>query len=63
MNNIEEIKLIKNDIKDLLKSIDDLEIEIIQQNIHNNNKIELYKSLMENVIIEYHDVCKKIFSN
>lgn len=53
---------IKNEIEDLLVSIDDLEINIIQSNVKNTQLLELYRLMMENIILEHHSICKKIFS-
>jgi hypothetical protein len=64
-NNIkvkENITIIKNEITDLLESIDNLEVNIIQLNNKNTKTIEFYKLMMENLILEHHDLCKKIFN-
>ncbi len=53
---------IKNDIEKLLYQIDNLEVKIIQQNNTNSETIELYKLMMEKLILEHHTACKKIFS-
>ena len=64
-NNIkvkENIIIIKNEITDLLESIDNLEVNIIQLNNKNTSTIDFYKIMMENLILEHHDLCKKIFN-
>lgn len=58
----ENIVKIEKDIKDLSMLIDNLEIDIIQKNIKNNQMIELFKLMMENLILEHHEICKKIFN-
>lgn len=64
-NNIkvnENITIIKNEITELLESIDNLEVNIIQANNKNTSTIDFYKIMMENLILEHHDLCKKIFN-
>jgi hypothetical protein len=56
-----DIKNITGEIKDLLKLIDNLEVEIIDTNKKNEHKIIMYKMMMENIILEYHETCKKLF--
>ncbi len=41
--------------------IDNLEIDIIDSNKKNDDKITMYKLMMENLILEYHETCKKIY--
>ncbi len=60
MDKIEEICTIKEDIEELSKLIDDLEINIIENNIKNNKKIDLFKLMLENIIIEHHNICKTL---
>jgi predicted pyridoxine 5'-phosphate oxidase superfamily flavin-nucleotide-binding protein len=60
MDKIKEISIIKEDIEELSKLIDDLEINIIENNIKNNKKIDLFKLMLENIIIEHHNICKTI---
>jgi hypothetical protein len=36
-------------------------IKIQEQNDNENDKINRYKILMENIILDYHNFCKKIF--
>ncbi len=56
-----DIKNITVELKDLLKLIDNLEVEIIDTNKTNEHKIIMYKMMMENIILEYHETCKKLF--
>ena len=56
-----DIKNISGDLKDLLKLIDNLEVELIDSNKKNEHKIIMYKMMMENIILEYHETCKKLF--
>jgi len=64
MNNktIVNIKIIKDEITELLEQIDNLEINIIDKNNKNTKTIEFYKLMMENLILEHHNLCKKIFN-
>ena len=64
MNNktVVNIKIIKDEITELLEQIDDLEINIINKNTKNTKLIEFYKLMMENLILEHHNLCKKIFN-
>ncbi len=56
-----DIKNISGELKDLLKLIDNLEVELIDSNKKNEHKIIMYKMMMENIILEYHETCKKLF--
>lgn len=60
--NKKNIKKIKKEITDLSTLMDNLEINIIEKNIKNTKIIELYKLMMENIILEHHNVCKNIFN-
>ena len=64
MNNktVVNIKIIKDEITELLEQIDNLEINIINKNTKNTKLIEFYKLMMENLILEHHNLCKKIFN-
>jgi len=53
--------IVKKDINKLLKLIDETEIEIINNNKINSNKLNTYYTMLDTVIIEYHEVCKKLF--
>ncbi len=58
---IKEINTIQNESKDLIKMIDELEIDLIKKNEENEKIIKLYKMMLENIILEYHESCKKIY--
>jgi hypothetical protein len=64
MNNkiTENILTIKDETTELLEQIDNLEINIINNNNKNKKTIEFYKLMMENIILEHHNLCKKIFN-
>ncbi len=51
----------KKEIEELLFLIDNLEVKIIETNEKNTTTIDLYKTMMENLLLEYHNTCKKIF--
>jgi len=55
-----EIKIINNEVKEFIKNIDELEIDIIKKNNINERNINLYKMMLENIILEHHEACKKI---
>lgn len=57
MNQIENIKIIKNDIVELLLLIDNLEINVIDVNNTDKTHIAKYKTMIENIIFEYHNIC------
>lgn len=67
MNSIDN-KIYKNikenikEIEELLYLIDNLSVKIIDKNDKNNVMIDLYKIMMENLIVEHHNTCKKIFN-
>ena len=61
INNIDDIEILKNESILLLNKIDNLEIEIINDNHTFEDKIKKYKLFIENLIIEHHKVCSKIF--
>ena len=63
MEEIEEIKKIKKETIDLLKNIDEFEIDIINKNKLYKEKILLYKLFLENLIIEHHNFCNKLFTD
>ncbi len=60
--NVNNIKQIHSEIKKIMKSIDEKEKNLIDINNKNINLIEKYKFFMEELITEYHDVCKKIYN-
>ncbi len=53
-------EIIVSEMKGLLEKIDNLEIELNENNKNMSDKIELYKIMVENMLLEYHQVCKKI---
>lgn len=55
-------KILK-ELIELNNLIDSKCILIQEQNFKNNFRIDQYKILMENIILDYHNVCKKIFIN
>jgi hypothetical protein len=59
----EDINNINNNIIELTKLIDKKSLEIYDVNENNNKKILNYKSLLENIILEYHKTCKEMFKN
>ncbi len=56
-----KVSKLEDEIKEISVLIDNLEIEIIKKNTDNNKIIELYKIMMENLVLEHHETCKKIF--
>ena len=58
-----DIKLIIDNIKELILLIDNFEIHIINNNKINNKTIDNYKTMMDTIILDYHSVCKKILNN
>ena len=56
------IKIIKNETTELLEQIDNFQINIINKNNKNEKTIEFYKLMMENLILEHHNLCKKFFN-
>ena len=60
--NENNIKKIHSEIVKIMKTIDEKEKTLIDINNKNNNLIEKYKFFMEELITEYHGVCKKIYS-
>ena len=63
MNNKQDIIEIKNEIIELNNLIDKKCLDIFETNEDCNNKILKYKLLMENIIIEYHKICKELLKN
>jgi hypothetical protein len=60
-NDLENVLKIKNEITYLLKDIDKKEnnlLETIKNNMHN---ILVYKSFLEDIIEEYHNICTQIY--
>ena len=63
MDNItlEDVIKIKNEIKSLLNEIDEKEKIIIEKVKTNSRDIQIYKTYLEDIIEEYHLICKKIY--
>jgi len=59
---IENYNKILSELTELNNLIDLKCIKIQEENNLNIKQIEKYKVLMENIILDYHNVCKKIFS-
>ena len=60
--NVNNIKQINSEIKKIMKSIEEKEKNLIDINNKNINLIEKYKFFMEELITEYHGVCKKVYN-
>jgi hypothetical protein len=60
---ISNILDIKKDILELSNSIDKKCLEIYELNESSEKKTKQYKLMMENLILEYHNVCKNLFEN
>ena len=58
---INDIIIIKQDILELSDVIDKKCLEIYEFNQENTKKTHHYKLMMENLILEYHNVCKNLF--
>jgi hypothetical protein len=61
-NAYDDIEEIKKEMDELNILIDKKCLDIYNQNVENENKIFMYKTYMENVILEYHKICKILFS-
>ena len=59
---INNINKIRNQIVSVMKSIEKKEQNLIDINNKNNNLIETYKLFIQELITEYHNVCKKIYN-
>jgi hypothetical protein len=60
--NLNDIVKIKNEIKLLLKEVEQKENKLIEKIETNTCDILIYKSYLEDVIEKYHSICKKIYS-
>lgn len=58
---LENISEIKNEIKFLLNDIEKKEILLIEDLKKNKESINFYKNCLEEIIEEYHLLCKKIY--
>ena len=59
---IKNIKDIREEIIELNNIIDKKCLDIYNQNNKNENKINVYQNYLESVILEYHKMCKIIYS-
>jgi hypothetical protein len=59
--NLDNIIKIKDEIKFLLKDIEEKEKILVNDLEKSNNKIMMLKTCLEEIIEEYHLVCKKIY--
>lgn len=62
-NYYSDITIINDDIINLTSLIDKQILEIYDENELSNKKILQYKLLLENIILEYHKICKEIYKN
>lgn len=58
---LKKVLKIKNEITDLLNDIDKKENQLIEQFNKNIDNLSLYRSYLEEIIEEYHLICKKIY--
>ncbi len=61
VQNLDNIIKIKDEIKFLLKDIEEKENLLVNDLEKSNNKIIMLKACLEEIIEEYHLVCKKIY--
>jgi len=61
MENLNNIVKIKDEIKFLLKDIEEKEKLLVNELEKSNNKIIMLKTCLEDIIEEYHLVCQKIY--
>lgn len=59
--NIDEINLLKINIAKLIKDIDNEKKILLDINSNNTEKNKMYKDFIQEIIFEYHNVCKKLF--
>jgi len=59
---LEDIYKIKNEIKLLSDEIENKKVNIINKIENNIENIIIFKTYLENIIDEYHLICKKIFN-
>lgn len=62
-NLLDDLVDINNNLTELNKVIDKKNIEYQDMNCNYNKKIMLYKSMLENIILEHHNSCKELFKN
>jgi hypothetical protein len=61
LEKISDVLDVKKDILELSDLIDKKCLEIYELNESGEKKIKQYKLMMENLILEYHNVCKNLF--
>lgn len=61
MEKLDNIIKIKDEIKFLLKEIEEKEKMLVSDLEKSNNKIMMLKTCLEEIIEEYHLVCQKIY--
>jgi hypothetical protein len=59
---LNDLNDIKKEMIELNDMIDKKCFEIYNQNDENENKILKYKLYMENIILEYHKICKLMYT-
>lgn len=59
---LNDVHNIKKEMIELNDMIDKKCLEIYNQNDENENKILKYKLYMENIILEYHKICKLMYT-
>lgn len=59
--NLKNIIKIKNEIKTLLVEIEKKENNVLEQIKTNTYNIVVYKTYLENIIEEYHNICTQIY--
>jgi ribosomal 50S subunit-associated protein YjgA (DUF615 family) len=64
MNKVVKKNIIKskNEIKKMIVEIEVEEEKIVKLSENNINRIEMYKKFMENIITEYHNICRKLYN-
>lgn len=60
-NNISNIIKIKNEIQNLMLDIEIKENNLLEKVKYNTDNILIYKSFLEEIIEEYHNICTKIY--
>lgn len=63
LETLENIEEIKKEINELNNMIDKKCLDIYNQNDECENKINLYKNCLETIILEYHKICKVMYTN
>lgn len=62
MDTQKEILSIVSELKDLMFDLDNIEVEIIETKLDDEKKIKIYKTMLENLLLEYHNVCKNLYN-